>query len=96
VTFLDELKLRIVASIQTVTPQMLKNRKLDTAVTSHVPRKARMLKLFSILQHGSTRIKLFELRLVFGTQFYFVVSDLKIIRHENSVYPKYISRWHFQ
>jgi hypothetical protein len=52
VTSLDELKLRIVAAIETVTPQMLENTwKLNTAWTSYVPRKARMLTLFSILQY---------------------------------------------
>jgi hypothetical protein len=44
VTSLDKLKLKIVAAIERVTPQML-----DNSWTSYVPRKARKLKLFSIL-----------------------------------------------
>jgi hypothetical protein len=53
VTFLDELKLRIVAAIETVTPQMLENtwREVEYRLDILVPRKARMLKLFSILQY---------------------------------------------
>jgi hypothetical protein len=49
---LYQLKLRIVAAIGTVTPQTLENtwREIDTAWTSYMPRKARMLNLFSIFQ----------------------------------------------
>jgi hypothetical protein len=53
VNSLDELKLRIVAAVETVTQQMLEKLrgKLNIAWTSHVPRKARMLKLYIILQY---------------------------------------------
>jgi hypothetical protein len=53
VTSLDELKLRIVVAIETVTSQMLETlgRKMNAAWTSYVPGKARILKLFSILQY---------------------------------------------
>jgi hypothetical protein len=53
VASLDELKLRIVAAIETVTPQMLENTwseskyRLDTLCAKNVC----MLKLFTILQY---------------------------------------------
>jgi hypothetical protein len=51
VTPLDELKLRIVAAIETVTPQMLENTWRKIEYRLDMLRKALMLKLFSILQH---------------------------------------------
>jgi hypothetical protein len=50
--FLDEQRLRIVAAIGTVTPQMLENTwtAMEYRLGIYVPGKARMLKLFSILQ----------------------------------------------
>jgi hypothetical protein len=49
---LNDLKIRIVAPVETVTPQILENTlELNIAWISYVPRQARMLKLFSILQH---------------------------------------------
>jgi hypothetical protein len=51
VTSLDELKLRIVVAIETVHHKCWRTLggELNTAWTPCVPRKARMLKLFSIL-----------------------------------------------
>jgi hypothetical protein len=53
VTSLDELKLRIVAAIKQLHRKCWRTLggKLNTVWTSYVPRKARMLKLFSILQY---------------------------------------------
>jgi hypothetical protein len=52
VTSLDELKLRIVAAIETVTPQMLENTWKEIEYRLDILRamKGSMLKLFSILQ----------------------------------------------
>jgi hypothetical protein len=51
-TSLDEVKLRIVAAIETHHKCWGTFRgKLNTAWTAYVPPKARMLKLFSILQY---------------------------------------------
>jgi hypothetical protein len=48
-TFLSEMKLRIFAAIETVTPQMLENtfRETEYRLDIYVPRKARMLKLLA-------------------------------------------------
>jgi hypothetical protein len=53
VTSLDELKLRTLAVIETVTPQMLENfwREFEYAFKSYVPTKTRTLKLFSSTQY---------------------------------------------
>jgi hypothetical protein len=54
--------------------------KLNTAWTFYVPRKARILKLFSILQYWFYKQHNF-LSFAFIKQFYFVISGLKIIGH---------------
>jgi hypothetical protein len=53
VTSLDELKLRIVVSLERVTPQMLENtwREIEYRLDILVPRNARVLKLFSFQQY---------------------------------------------
>jgi hypothetical protein len=52
-TSLDELKLRIVAAIETVTRQMLDNTRKEIEYRSDILRatKSALLKLFSTLQY---------------------------------------------
>jgi hypothetical protein len=59
------------------------NRKQQNK-TSYAPRKARMFKLFSIVQHWSyTQRNFLSYTFTFRKRFYFVASDLKNIGHGN-------------
>jgi hypothetical protein len=70
VTFLDELNLRIVAAIETVTQQMLKNtwRQIEY--------------LLDIYRIHSIYNRNFEYTTISHIQFYFIMFDLKIIATE--------------
>lgn len=86
----DELKLRIVAVIEIVTLQVLKNawRKLNTTWTSYLSQKAHMLTLFSILKYWFYRYYNFmNYTFAFYKQFYFAVYGLKIIDISRSLPP---------
>jgi hypothetical protein len=82
VTSLDELKLRIVAAIETVTPQMLENTWRETEYRLDILRATKganveVVIVYRYKKHFRTYT------FIFRKNFCFVVSDLKIIGHGN-------------